>query len=133
MRIVKVYDNLKNIDQEWVGLKTLVVIKRKIKIKTKRTMETAYYISSLPPTTNAKTFYEGVRSHWQIENVLHYVKDVTFKEDQSRIRTGNSPQNKSLIIDIVINIFRKNNYTNMAQAIRMVGNDIKLMWKMILA
>jgi len=38
-----------------------------------------------------------------------------------------------LIIDIVINIFRKNNHTNMAQAIRLVGNDIKLMWKMIIA
>jgi len=110
-----------------------VVIKRKIKIKTKQTTETAYFISSLPPATNAKIFYEGIRRHWQIENGLHYVKDVTFKEDRSRIRTGNSPQNKSLIIDIIINIFRKNNYTNMAQAIRLVGNDIKLMWKMILA
>ena len=110
-----------------------MVIKRKTKVKTKQTTETAYFISSLPPATNAKIFYEGIRSHWQIENGLHYVKDVTFKEDQSRIRTGNSPQNKSLIIDIVINIFRKNNYTNMAQAIRLVGNDIKLMWKMIIA
>jgi predicted transposase YbfD/YdcC len=109
------------------------VIKRKIKTKTKRTTETAYFISSLPSATKAKVFYDGIRNHWQIENSLHYVKDVTFREDRSRIRTGNSPQNKSLIIDIVMNIFRKNNYTNMAQAIRLVGNDIKLMWKMILA
>lgn len=109
------------------------MVQRKVKTKIKRTKETAYFISSLPSTTNAKVFYEGIRSHWQIENGLHYVKDVTFKEDRSRIRTGNSPQNKSLIIDIVINIFRKNNYENMAQAIRLVGNDIKLMWKMILA
>lgn len=109
------------------------MIKRKIKTKTKRTTETAYFISSLPPTTDAKIFYEGIRSHWQIENGLHYVKDVTFREDRSKIRTGNSPQNKSLIIDIIINIFRENNYTNMAQAIRLVGNDIKLMWQMILA
>lgn len=132
-RTIKVYDNLKGIDPEWVGLKTLVVIKRKTKTKNKRTTEVAYFISSLPPTTAAKVFYDGIRDHWQIENSLHYVKDVTFKEDQSRIRTGNSPQNKSLIIDIIINIFRKNNYTNMAQAIRMVGNDLELMWKMILA
>lgn len=131
-RTVKVYNNLKNIDPEWIGLKTLVAIKRKIKTKTKQTTETAYFISSLPSTTSAKIFYDGIRSHWQIENSLHYVKDVTFNEDRSRIRTGNSPQNKSLIIDIIMNIFRKNNYTNMAQAIRLVGNDIKLMWKMIL-
>lgn len=132
-RIVKVYDNLKGIDTDWIGLKTLIVVQRKTKIKTKRTAETAYYISSLPSTTDAKVFYEGIRGHWQIENELHYVKDVTFKEDRSRIRIGNSPQNKSVIIDIVINIFRKNNYDNMAQAIRLVSNDIKLMWKMILA
>ena len=111
----------------------MIMVRRKTITKTKRTKETAYFISSLPPTANAKIFYEGIRSHWRIENGLHYVKDVTFKEDQSRIRTGNSPQNKSLIIDIIINIFRKNNYTNMAQAIRLVRNDIKLMWKMIIA
>ena len=109
------------------------MVQRKVIAKTKRTTENAYFISSLPPAADAKIFYEGIRNHWQIENSLHYVKDVTFKEDRSRIRTGNSPQNKSLIIDIVINIFRKNNYTNMAQAIRLVGNDIKLMWKMIIA
>lgn len=106
---------------------------RKTKVKNNRLEETAYFISSLPPATDAKIFYDGIRSHWQIENGLHYVKDVTFKEDQSRIRTGNSPQNKSLIINIVINIFRKNNYENMAQAVRVVSNDIKLMWKMIIA
>ena len=109
------------------------MVQRKARTKTKQTKETAHFISSLPPTTNAKIFYEGIRSHWRIENGLHYLKDVTFKEDRSRIRTGNSPQNKSLIIDIIINIFRKNNYTNMAHAVRLVGNDIKLMWKMILA
>jgi predicted transposase YbfD/YdcC len=109
------------------------MVRREAITKIKRTKETAYFISSLPATTKAKLFYEGIRSHWRIENGLHYVKDVTFKEDRSRIRTGNSPENKSLIIDIVINIFRKNNYTNMAQAIRLVGNDIKLMWKMIIA
>ena len=127
------YDNLKNINFEWTGLKTLIVVYRKTKIKTKQTKEIAYFISSLPPTTDAKIFYEGIRGHWQIENALHYVKDVTFKEDRSRIRTKNSPQNKSLVINIVINIFRKNNYDNMAQAIRLVGNDIKLMWKLIIA
>lgn len=93
----------------------------------------AYFISSLPITTNAKIFYEGIRSHWQIENGLHYIKDVTFREDQSRIRIKNAPQNKSLIINIVINILRENRYENVAQAIRLVGNDIKLMWKMITA
>lgn len=111
----------------------MITVCRKTKTKIKQTEEIAYFISSLPSTTDAKIFSDGIRGHWQIENGLHYVKDVTFKEDRSRIRTKNSPQNKSLIINIVINIFRKNNYQNMAQAVRLVGNDIKLMWKMIIA
>jgi len=57
------------------------MVQRKARTKTKQTIETAHFISSLPPTTNAKIFYEGIRSHWRIENGLHYVKDVTFKED----------------------------------------------------
>ena len=59
-------------------------------------------------------------------------KDVTFKEDQSKIKTKNAPQNMSIIRNFIINIFRKHGYTNMAQAIRFVANDIIKMWGMIL-
>lgn len=95
--------------------------------------ETAYFISSLSPKTPAPVFNEGIRSHWAIENSLHYVKDVTFKEDASKIRTKNAPQNISLLKNIVINIFRKNNYSNMAQAIRLTANDIPKLWKLVSA
>ena len=103
-----------------------------MKKKKKITKETAYYISSLSSKTSAKTFNKWIRSHWSIENSLHYVKDVTFKEDQSKIKTKNAPQNMSIIRNFIINIFRKHGYTNMAQAIRFVANDIIKMWGMIL-
>jgi predicted transposase YbfD/YdcC len=95
--------------------------------------ETAYYISSLDPTkVSAKDFNIWIRSHWSIENSLHYVKDVTFKEDASKIITKNAPQNTSLIINIASNIFRKNGYHNIARAIRLVANDIELILKLLL-
>ncbi len=98
-----------------------------------RTEELAYYIASLPATTPAKDLNTGIREHWLIENSLHYTKDVTFKEDASRIRTKNAPQNISLLKNIVINIFRKNHYTNLAQAIRLVANDIPKLWELVSA
>jgi len=55
---------------------------------------------------------------------LHYVKDITFHEDASRIRTGNAPTNFSIIRNIAINILRRMNYNSFPQAIRMVGGDI---------
>ncbi len=133
VRTVEVYEDLTDVDPRWIGLQTIIKVIRESKTKSYLSEEIAYFISSLPPDTPAKVFNEGIRSHWSIENSLHYVKDVTFKEDASKIRTKNSPQNISLIKNMVINIFRKNGYTNMAQAIRLVANDIPMMQNLMLA
>jgi predicted transposase YbfD/YdcC len=74
----------------------------------------------------------GIRAHWSIENSLHYVKDVTFKEDACTIRTGNGPINFSIIRNIVINIFsRLDKYNSVPQAIRMIGGDIKTLYGLL--
>lgn len=112
-------------------MQTIIQVTRKITKNNKTSTETAYFISSLPPTTNAKIFNQGIRSHWSIENSLHYIKDKTFQEDNSKIVSGNAPVNMSLIRSIVLNVFRKYGYTNIAQAIRLVSNDISKMWDML--
>lgn len=56
---------------------------------------------------------------------------MTFKEDASLIRTKNAPTNFSFIRNIAINVFKKNNYQNMAQAVRLVGGDIKLLAELL--
>jgi predicted transposase YbfD/YdcC len=56
---------------------------------------TAYYLSSLE--TDALQFLDIIRSHWSIENSLHWVSDLTFREDESRMRSGNSPENMNLL------------------------------------
>jgi hypothetical protein len=64
---------------------------------------------------------------------MHYTKDVTFKEDVSKIKTKQAPENMSIIRNIIMNLFRNAGYTNMAQAIRLVAHDIPLLWEIISA
>lgn len=124
------YNNLEKIDEGWIGLKTIIKVERYVKSSKKISREIAYYISSLGDNMTAKKFNEGIRSHWSIENGLHYVKDKTFKEDDCKILSGNGAKNMSAIRNIIINVFRNNGFENMAQAIRIVGNDINKMWQL---
>lgn len=129
VREVSVSNCLDGISKEWVGVEQVVKVFRITKEKKKIRTETVYFISSL---RGHATFYnEGIRAHWSIENSLHWVKDVTFKEDASKIRTEDAPENLSTIRNITINIFRTNDYNNMEQAKRLVCNDIELLKKYI--
>ena len=129
LRTVWVSDCLAGISEEWIGLKQVVKVSRIIKRKKDKHTETAYFISSLK---GQSTFYnEGIRAHWAIENSLHWVKDVTLREDASKIRTGTAPEAISTIRNMALNVFRTNDYDNMEQAKRLVCNDIKLIKKLI--
>ena len=64
-----------------------------------------YYISSLP--TDAQVLLQGVRSHWGIGNSLHWVLDMAFWEDESRIRTGHAAHNMSILRRLVLNLLRR--------------------------
>ena len=66
------------------------MVYRHRKVAGKETDEVHYYISSLPP--KVKRLAKAIRDHWGIENSLHWVLDVLFAEDESRIRKGNGPE-----------------------------------------
>ncbi len=89
----------------WCDLQTLVRIQRECRLKGITTHETAYYISSLP--NQAARHLDATRHHWAIENSFHWVLDVTFREDDSRIRLGDSPQNMALLPHIALNILKR--------------------------
>lgn len=92
-------------DQEsWIGLQTLCKVESETIRDGALHKSIRYYISSLAP--DAKTIGEKIRSHWGIENSLHWVLDVTFGEDQSRKRKDHAPRNFSLLRKIALNIVK---------------------------
>jgi predicted transposase YbfD/YdcC len=89
---------------DWPGCKSAVMVTSTREAKEKTTTESRYYISSLEP--NAAILAKAIRGHWGIENSLHYVLDVTFREDQSRVRLGEAPENLAVIRHAAINLLK---------------------------
>jgi predicted transposase YbfD/YdcC len=89
----------------WPGLKTVVVVDSTREIGAKTERETRLYISSL--TLDAETFGPLVRSHWAIENSLHWVMDMVFRDDECRLRTDHAPANFATIKHMAHNLIRK--------------------------
>ncbi len=77
-------------------------------------MQTRYYISSL--ASNAAKVAEAVRTHWSIENSLHWVLDVSFDEDACRIRKDHAPQNMTLLRQIALNLLGQDTSTKIGIA-----------------
>ncbi|WP_071590642.1 DDE transposase family protein [Gloeocapsa sp. PCC 73106] len=67
----------------------------------------------------------SIRGHWGVENRVHYVRDVTFGEDRSRIRTGFLPDLWAIARNLAINLYRDAGFTNMAQAQRFCCYGLK--------
>ena len=81
--------------QRWSGLQTVVLVRAERRIQGKRTTAIRYYISSL--ANDARRLLASVRKHWGIENSLHWVLDIAFREDESRMRKLNSPENFAMV------------------------------------
>lgn len=114
-----------NDNLDWTALKSIVKIDstREFKNSNKATEKaTRYYISSLK--NSAENFQSDIRSHWAIENKLHWTLDVGFSEDASRKRAGNAAQNYSIILKIALNLM-KNEKTE-KQGIQ--GKRLKAAW-----
>jgi len=90
----------------WKGLGSFGMVEAIRTVKGKSSIERRYYLSSLP--LGAKRFAEAVREHWGVENQLHWCLDVTFREDDSRARTGNAAQNLATLRRIALNLVKKN-------------------------
>lgn len=90
--------------QRWKGLTSVIMIRSTREAKGKTSVENRYYISSLP--LDAERAARAVRTHWSIENTLHYVLDVTFNEDRSRIRKDHAPENLAIVRRTVLGILK---------------------------
>ena len=110
----------------WTGLKTIARVTSIPDSQSGRTPATRYFISSLP--CDARDILGRTRGHWQIENGLHYVLDVTFREDDSRIRKDNGPRNFAVFRRAALALVRNNmasagdpRITSCRQAVRMAA------------
>ncbi len=88
--------------QSWQGLHSVIEVKRQVQSQNKERTEYSCYISSLKD--DVENIARKIRRHWHIENSQHWVLDVVFKEDDSRIRTGDSPEDMALFRRFALNI-----------------------------
>jgi predicted transposase YbfD/YdcC len=88
----------------WPGLESIVVVQYCATLQDKTRSETRFYISSM--TCDAETHAKAIRDHWGIENGLHWVMDMVFRDDECRIRKGNAPANFTTIKHAASNMLR---------------------------
>lgn len=96
---------LKPLAKEWRGLKTIGQVVSITERDGKETSEVRYYLSSLGP--GVKRFSEAVRGHWAIENSLHWVLDVTFREDESRSRDRRLAENLAALRRLAVGLLKQ--------------------------
>jgi predicted transposase YbfD/YdcC len=90
---------------DWPGLKSIVMVESVREIGDKTEMDTRFYITSL--VLLAAQLGPIVRSHWAVENSLHWVLDMIFRDDECRVRTENAPANSTTLKHMALNLMRK--------------------------
>ena len=109
------------VGQKWKGLKQGLRITRERTVKGKKTVEVVYGITSLSmEQANAATLLSILRNHWQIENGLHYVRDVTLGEDACRVRSGTAPQVLAALRNAVIHLLTEVDAKSRPEAIEIL-------------
>jgi predicted transposase YbfD/YdcC len=90
---------------DWKKLRSVVKVQSERRIGAENSLQDRYFISCL--AGDAKHLLRSVRSHWSIENSLHWVLDIAFREDDSRIRKDHGPENFAILRHIALNLLKQ--------------------------
>jgi predicted transposase YbfD/YdcC len=120
---------------DWIGFDgaaQVAQLRRTVTRKGKKTVEVVYLITS-DRDADAVTLAAWIRGHWHIENKLHWVRDVTYQEDKSLVRTGNAPRVMATLRRLAISILRLDGHANIAAANRHHARDPERTLKLLQA
>jgi predicted transposase YbfD/YdcC len=119
--------------KKWTNLNSFIVIEKSVTQKGKRnkkqarelitTQSISYQISDVE--LSAKEFAKGIRGHWGIENRIHWVKDVNFKEDDNKIKDDSGAVNMAVFTTISLNYLRQNISDSIKEAQILFGQNVK--------
>lgn len=128
-RSIQVFDDLSGIDTDWPKLTRLIRIQRWGTRAGKPLERISYAISSL--SCEASRFAQGIREHRDIENRLHWVKDVVLGEDDAPFEVFNPATNWSIIRTMVINLFRQWGYGSITTGQRFLAHDVPKLFSLL--
>ena len=129
-RLVEVFAPPQNIDSKWKGVGSVIRVTRSGERDGESYSTLSYYLSSLPP--KSKRIAKVIRGHWQVENRLHWVKDVIFDEDKSPQKAGNAPINLSIMKTWVLSVFRLHGFDSIKGAIDQFSGNLPTMWSLLI-
>jgi predicted transposase YbfD/YdcC len=109
-------------EARWPGLRSIAVIEAERTIGQTTSREARYFISSL--AGDAAQVAGAARSHWGIENSLHWVLDIAFREDDCRVRHGDGAQNFAVLRQVALNLLRQERTTKLG----VKGKRLKAGW-----
>jgi predicted transposase YbfD/YdcC len=134
-RVIQVSEELcAYLQADWPGVTHVARLTRSRLEKDKTSLEVAYLIAILPPGSDAPPLLLALnRGHWGIENSLHYVRDVTFVEDHSRVRTGHAPQLLAACRNLAITLLRRSGSSHIAASRRSFSSHPRKAFGLLLA
>jgi hypothetical protein len=115
---------LLTLGHRWAGVRQGFELTRERTVRGATTVEVVYGVTSLPPDrADAATLLRMVRDHWRIENELHYVRDVTLREDACRVRSGAAPQVLAALRNAVVHLLAGVGADSAPEAIELLQLD----------
>jgi predicted transposase YbfD/YdcC len=117
---------------EFEGAAQVAQLRRTVTKKGKKTVEVVYVITS-DRRADPATLAAWVKGHWEIENKLHWVRDVTYQEDKSLVRTGNAPRVMASLRSLAVSLLRLGGHDNIAAGNRHHARDPQRTLKLLQA